>query len=349
MKRVLALLRSFDQKHWMTAAAIVALGTAIWMPDIVTTRHVFTYVVTFDITQSTNVPDVTLNGVPMSRLALARTAAHDALQRMPCGSRIGWSVFTGNRSLLLLSPIEVCAHYDVLQSSLDGIDGRMRWANASRIANGGLYSAVRQAERLGQGTAVVFITDGQEAPPRLAGDTSVLDVKRGAVNGWLIGMGGERPAPIPKSGADGRQSGYWRASDVVQTSAMPGAPIDPDSHEELSELREAYLKALANEIGFNYSRLSTPAALEAALLDPRMARPEPVATDMRWCPALVALVLLAWCFLPGLDWRRLVSDRLARESKATAPGGFWSLRAHKPHPVSDEQWVTTLVEERHRG
>ena len=74
---------------------------------------------------------------------------------------------------------------------------------------------------------------------------------------------------------------------------------DAASHEHLSELREAHLQELAHAVGLDYRRLVDADALATALLDPRFARSVPVQVDVRWMPALLALLLLAWRFRPG--------------------------------------------------
>jgi mxaL protein len=292
-------MRYLRGRWWQLPLASLLLAAAILMPPVEFRRPVFRYVVTFDITQSMDVEDVAMNGKPVSRIDFAKAAMSDVLQRLPCGSEIGWSVFTNQRSLLLLAPVEVCGNYDALLSSLDQIGGKMRWVNSSVIAQGGIYSAIRAATDLGHNTDVVFITDGQEAPPVAPNETSVRDIPQGLVHGWLIGVGGDQPAPIPKTSADGVRTGYWQADDVRQVHPEPGAPAVAESHEELSELRETYLEAVAGHLGFGYRRLVSPTSLRAPLMDTRYAHPMPVATDIRWIPALLALVLLVWRFVPA--------------------------------------------------
>jgi mxaL protein len=274
------------------AAALLLLLAAVWMPPVTMQRPVFSYMVTFDITQSMNVEDVEHAGAMVSRLALARLAMRDTLRRLPCGSLIGWSVFADYRALPLTLPVEVCSHYEELLASLDMIDGRMRWANASNIGKGVAWT-VRSAKSIGSGVSVVFITDGQEAPPlRDADPPPMAGITPGEVGGWLIGVGGTLPARIPKTDRDGNPAGFWEAGDVVQRDDGP-------SHEHLSELREAHLQSLARLMGFGYRRLMQADALATALLDSRLARSAPVQTDVRWVPALLALLLLAWRFRPG--------------------------------------------------
>ena len=291
-------------RHWMTSVALLLLLAAVAMPRVILPRDTFSYIVTFDITQSMNVEDVALNGVPVSRLVFARAAMRDALGQLPCGSKVGWSVFTGQRTLLLLPPVEVCSNFDALLSSLEGIDGRMRWTNWSRIAEGGIYSATRVAQDVGQGAAVVFITDGQEAPPVLPSDALKRDINPAQVKGWLIGVGGDQAAPIPHTDAEGNRDGYWQAEDVIQVPPVPGSATQAESHEELSELRGHYLAAVAGGIGFGYRRLLSAESLREAMIDTRFAHREPVPTDLRWCPALLALLLLTWRFAPEIGWAR---------------------------------------------
>jgi mxaL protein len=69
-------------------------------------------------------------------------------------------------------------------------------------------------------------------------------------------------------------------------------------HEELSEVREPHLRALAQEVGFEYEHLERTDTLAAAMDDPRFARRTPTPTPIGWIPALAALILLAIRFRP---------------------------------------------------
>jgi mxaL protein len=299
--------------NWPLMLALLLLALAIWPPRVQLQRPVFNWQVSFDITQSMNVEDVELNHAAVSRLTLARAAMRDVLGALPCGSKVGWSVFADYRSVVILAPVEVCSHYEELLASLERIDGRMRWANASNVSKGVTW-AVRGARSLGPDTSFVFISDGQESPPLRINETPPMtDIKAGDVKGWLIGVGGDVPVPIPKTGSSGEPAGYWRADEVVQGSAMGGAL----NHEHLSELRQDHLRSLAELVGVNYRRLNTPDALKTAMLDRRYAQHLPADTDLRWIPALLALLLLAWRFAPDFGWLRR-RHPLEQERKATA-------------------------------
>jgi mxaL protein len=310
----------FAQRQWLVVLALLLLVVSVVMPRVSQRRDIYSYIVTFDITQSMDTEDVALNDVPTSRLEFARAAMRETLGKLPCGSKIGWSVFTGQRTLLLLPPTEVCSNFDSLLSSLNAIDGRMRWTNWSRIAEGGIYSAVHTAESVGKDAAVIFVTDGQEAPPVLPSDDRVRDIASAKVRGWLIGVGGDQPASIPRTDANGNRIGYWRAQDVIQVPTVPGKPTTAESHEELSELRGQYLASVAQKIGFGYRRLVSPVSLTSAMLDKQLSHREAAATDLSWCPALLALLLLTWRFLPALGKkRRSVQTAVRQRAPAVSP------------------------------
>jgi mxaL protein len=294
-----ALIASaFDKQSRAIFLALVLLLGAWAMPTFNWPRATYDYIVVFDITQSMNVEDYKIGDSPVSRLAFAREATRRALRELPCGSRVGWGAFAEYRTLLLLAPIEVCANYDDLLASLDKIDGKMRWGNASEVRKGVFWS-VRAAKEASGHPNVIFLSDGHEAPPLAVEDHAGFDdVKPGDIHGWLIGVGGYTPRPIPRTDDQGKFTGYWRAEDVVQAdgSVDEGAA----SREHLSALREPHLRALAQRVGFEYARLAGLASVSDAMRDPRFARARPVPIDLYWLPAAAALLLLAIRFRPDL-------------------------------------------------
>ena len=290
--------RSAKPRPWKSAtwpapiAALLFLVVAICLPPINTPQTTYDYLVVFDITQSMNVEDYETNGVPESRLTFARNAVRQTLRELPCGSRVGWGIFTEYRTLVLLAPIEVCENYNDLLASLDRIDGRMRWANASQISKG-VFWALRGAHDLGGKPHVLFITDGQEAPP-LEGEGLPLfdDIKRGDIGGWLIGAGSYTPRPIPRTDADGRPIGFWHADEVVQRESSSTGHNGAPGHEQLSEVREPYLRQLANQVGFDYLHLNDRDSIRTAMLHPVFAEKRKAPTDFAWVAAAAALVTL---------------------------------------------------------
>jgi mxaL protein len=195
--------------------------------------------------------------------------------------------------------VEVCANYNDLLASLDKIDGRMRWSEASEIGKG-VYWAVKAAEESQSKPHVIFMTDGQEAPPVDPAYPSPLlgELKGSAIRGWLIGTGDYAPSPIPKFDADGKRQGYWRSYEVIQAVSTEGGSDSKVLREHLSGLREAHLQELAKLVKFGYARLANEASLSTAMKDPRLARKRKVATDVYWLPVGLALLLLARRFWP---------------------------------------------------
>jgi mxaL protein len=289
------------------ACAALLLLCAAFMPKVNLPGKTYSYIVVLDITQSMNVVDYDLGGQPVSRLAFAREAVRRSLRDLPCGSRIGWGAFAEYRTVLLLAPVEVSANYNDLLASLDRIDGRMRWANASEITKG-VYWAMRAARDVGGKPAVLFLTDGQEAPPEDGPGLPLFDdLKRGGTRGWLIGVGGYVPRRIPRTDDEDKPIGFWRADEVVQRDESPGAANSQSgagghgksrtpSHEQLSEVREPHLRSLAREVGFEYAHLDRLESVGAAMTDPRFANRKSAPTDLGWIPALGALLLLAMRF-----------------------------------------------------
>jgi mxaL protein len=278
--------------------ALLLLVAALFMPAFAVKHDTYDYIVILDITQSMDVEDYKLSGSPVSRLTFAREAARRALRELPCGSKVGWGAFAGYRTLLLLAPVEVCENYGDLLTSLAKVDGGMRWENASEITKG-VYWSMRAAKELGSHPDVIFVTDGQEAPPLDSTNPLPMfdDLKTGQVGGWLLGAGGYVPMPIPKTDDDGNREGYWHADEVIQPGdLLPGSTARGMEH--LSALREAHLQEIAHQVGWNYDRLSSPESIARAMLDKRFARQELASTDFYWVAALAALLLLAARFSP---------------------------------------------------
>ena len=282
-------------------AALALLVVAIFLPRLKLAHDTYDYIVIFDITQSMDVEDYELAGTPVSRLNYARDAVQKVLRELPCGSRVGWGAFAEYRSLLLLAPVEVCENYNDLIASLHEIDGRMRWANASEVGKG-VYWSVRVALNTESKPDVVFISDGHEAPPLDPVEPVSMpdDVQPGQIHGWVVGAGSDTPTPIPKTDEDDRRIGFWESHDVIQLVSPDGTRVV--SAEHLSSLREPHLRALAERVGFGYTRLSGTDSIRSAMRDPRFIRQSPAPTDLYWIPLSAALLLLIAHFRPD-GWR----------------------------------------------
>ena len=255
-------------ERWLLAGAATALAACLLKPGWPVERARFDHVIVLDITQSMDVQDESLDGRPVSRLLYAKHALRQTLLRLPCGSKVGWGVFTEYRSFLLFEPVEVCANLSELRSTLAHIDGRMAWSGNSEIAKG-LHSGIDVARQLPGRPSLVFVTDGHEAPPLNPLHRPSFDDKPGEVAGLIVGVGDVRPSPIPKIDAGGHPLGFWQADEVAQTdlygdrrgasvsgermtedgaaAPAPALGATPGS-EHLSALREPYLRLLTDEV-----------------------------------------------------------------------------------------------------
>ena len=287
------LRRLFAVHNLPLLLAVPLLVASVMNLPLTREQPAYTLQVTFDITQSMNVKDATAGGIAISRLALAKAAAETLLLSLPCGSRIGWSVFTGHRVTLLVIPLEVCAHHDGLLKSLGNIDGRMRWIEASNIGKG-LFQGMRIARHTGDEVDIVFISDGHEAPPLDKGLSGMPATTGVEVRGLVVGVGGDSLLPIPRIDPEGRLLGYWEQDDVLQRSDLPPG----ESREHLSRLYQDHLIRLAQQARLSYVRLDSQARLAEAVGTSGLAKTEIVQADFHWLPAWLALLLLCVRFMP---------------------------------------------------
>jgi mxaL protein len=314
MRQTLRWLRSRGPRfHFLLAACLVLALTAL-RPAAKLPRETYGLVFILDITQSMNTPDMRLSGAPATRLAAAKAALRQALADLPCGSEAGLGVFTEYRSFLLLAPVEVCSGYAELVATLERLDWRMGWAGASQVGKG-LHFGLELARALEPRPALVFLTDGHEAPPVDPLTRYPVENAPPRVQGMIVGVGGDALVPIPKFDMEGNDLGFWDEDEVRQLS-VPGTGAgnaDPQMQaqaaqrlkrgaEHLSSLKEPHLRELASEAGIAYARLTSPESLLQALQRPEFARSRPVDTDLRWALAAAALLALALSYMP--TWQR---------------------------------------------
>ena len=68
--------------------------------------------------------------------------------------------------------------------------------------------------------------------------------------------------------------------------------------EHLSALRETHLRAIAQQVGFDYATLTDADTLTRAMKNADAAVSRPVPTDLSWLPAALALIVLIARFRP---------------------------------------------------
>lgn len=281
-------------KNILILLALIALLISVFLKPFVIPRPVYSFQVTFDLSHSMEVEDHQFNGASISRLDASKKAAEELLQSLPCGSRMGWSVFARRRVVSLIAPVEVCEHYAGLMSSLSFIDSEMRWANASGVGKG-LHQSIRAIDTMKDATRIIFFTDGQEAPPLRSGDRGMPKTDRFSVSGLVVGVGGLNPVRIPKTkDADGNITSYWQRHEVVQKPDSPAS----QSNEELSSRQDVHLSKLGRLAELIYLPMDSTEQLRDTAMVDTLSESKDVPVNLRWIPAALALLFLCIRFLP---------------------------------------------------
>ncbi len=326
----------------MLLLAALSLAAALFHPKLTLVRGVFNNIFIIDVTQSMNVPDYRIDGKPVSRLEFVKQSVRYTIKNLPCGSRAGLGIFTEYRSYLLLAPVDTCANYSELSGLLDNMNGQMAWVGGSEIAKG-ISFGFKIIKKLPDKPGLIFISDGQEAPPVNPKYRIDMETKPGAVRGMLVGAGGLVAQAIPKYDKAGNLLGLWNADDVMQTDlytqeALDGGAVTDvtaaksdkkkvEGTEHMSALREAYLQTLATESGIGYHRLENTEQFFSAMESPSMAGANPSETDVAHFLAIAALtaltLLYAWpliekCFRFCRQMIRRIKTPARREIKSAA-------------------------------
>jgi mxaL protein len=303
-----------DRRFWLVIAATVCLGVALARPRIPLTRPSYNLIVVLDITGSMNTRDQRIADKPASRLEYAKLTLRQMLGALPCQSRAALAIFTERRTFLLSEPVEICANYPALDGTISHLDWRMAWEGDSHVSKG-LSHALALAGSLD--ADLVFLTDGQEAPPLPEGWEDSFEAGDGSAKGVIAGVGGHVLSPIPKFDPTGREVGFYNADDVPHESRVGGPPKGAENREgwhprnaphgassalgteHLSSVREDHLKLLAGKTGLGYVHLESAATLAEALTTSARPRPVRIPHDIAALPAAVALALLIAAYLPG--------------------------------------------------
>jgi mxaL protein len=310
-----------DMRFWLLLAALLFFLGAVIIPPAREEAKAIDVLFTIDITGSMNTRDYREHGQPVSRLTHIKSVLTQTLADLPCQSRVGLALFAERRIFLLFEPIEVCANFAPILGTISALDWREGWEGDSHIADG-LYRAVALASDLR--ADLVFMTDGQEAPPLPWSGGPTFDGKPGAVKGLITGVGGYALSPIPKYDDSGREIGFYGEGDVLQESRFglpppdavhrpgynprnaPFGDVHVNNNEHLSSVREPYLKSLAQRTGMAYTHLTEAQDFIDALRVHSTGHPVIVTTSRG--PALAALGLFClacvYVVVPLVLWLR---------------------------------------------
>ena len=305
-----------DYRFYFLLISFSSMLLMFMFPQRLENKSVYNLTVIVDITRSMNATDYEKDAKPISRLEFMKQSLRELLLDLPCESTISLGVFTERRSALLFEPIEVCSGLTEIESTINALNWRMAWAADSRISQG-LKQTIESLKK--SDSTLVFMTDGQEAPPinpRYAPDLAALKDK---MKGMIIGVGGLQAVPIPKFNERGEKIGFYTADDVPHRSTFGESNLNPETiegfdprnapfgknavvgSEHLSALQEGYLQQLTQAIGFHYVRLVDSGNLKRALDEAQLSKIKAVQTDQRWKFATIALFFLTLQFMVNLS------------------------------------------------
>ena len=312
MKRVLNLLRENHETALYVGAASLLL-LALVKPHIQLKQDVHNYLLLADVSQSMNAEDVKLNGQVVSRMAYTRHLMKKIVETSPCGTYVSVGVFASDAVALLVTPLEVCANYDVLNDSIDHLEWRMAWKGDSRVGMG-VRAAASMFDYLNVPAQLMFFTDGDEAPTlnvTIKQDLSGVQIGQNVV---FVGVGGAENVPVPRYNAKNSWLGFWPAGDnhsqgggVLYTDTSQDEPDPPVASAEfdryLSNMDADYLKQLASEISGKYIEGQDKPEFYEYVQQQKPAASFVTAYSMRWIYLILAGILIILTYLPNALYR----------------------------------------------
>ncbi|AFI84338.1 VWA domain-containing protein [Methylophaga nitratireducenticrescens] len=300
---------SYPKRIFLTALvmliSLLMIMAALWLPEVDREIEVMDSLFVIDITDSMNVEDARFGKQTINRLEWAKEYTRQSILSMPCGSHAGLAIFSEARSLILMTPVEVCTNYHDLMQMLSQFHPTMAWARSSEVSKA-LYTSIRQAKEITPQPTVVFLTDGHEAPPVHEKLFPKFTDTPGEVPGVIVGIGGSDLVPIPKTNEFGEIEGYWEINEVMHKDVYASSRGDAAElnnnrprTEHLSSQKKSHMETVARRIGFEFiSSPKSPQHLIKEMQKISDSRQQPVKYDLFVWLATIALILLVLVFLP---------------------------------------------------
>lgn len=320
MKKFVAVLKD-NAETMLYVAAVILLLLALIKPEIQLKQEVHNYLLIADVSQSMNAEDVQLNGQNVSRMAYTRHLMTKIVETSPCGTYISLGVFASNNVALLITPLEVCANYDVINDTIAHIEWRMAWKGDSRLTVG-VRAAAHLFDSLNVPAKLLFFTDGDEAPKLNVTIRQNLDGVQIGKNTVFVGVGGDKHVAVPRFNAANKWVGFWPSGD--NNTGAAGANYadtsmdDPDPvvaaaeyDQYLSRLDAEHLQSLASEIKAQYVEGKDTAAFYQFVQAQKPAANFVTAYSIRWIYLLLAALLIIATYVPSA--LRLLRGRTKRQ------------------------------------
>lgn len=303
MRKLMIILKR-NKDSALLGGALLLLIVAMFKPTVPIKHNIYTYLLVADISQSMNTPDMKISGKAATRIEQTQKLMHEIISSLPCGTKVGISLFAGVSTAALYHPIEVCENFHAIQDTIDHLDWRTAWSGNSRIREN-LYSISRTVRSFPETAQVVFFTDGEEAPRLHVFNTTDLAGLQDAEDWLFVGIGSEEGAAIPKLSEDNQVIGFWSNESfalqpgIAQISesniGTRNDSIASGEHDRyISKLDEAYLKEISKEVGGIYVRGDNIHNVLGAMKLQKPARRDIAPFGIGWVlSSLAGLLLLA--------------------------------------------------------
>lgn len=300
----------------LLGSALLLLFVAMFRPTVPVKHNIYTYMFVADISQSMNTPDVKkLGGKKITRMEHTQQLMHEVMSSLPCGTKVGISLFAGVSTAALYHPIEVCENFHAIKDTIDHLDWRTAWSGNSRIREN-LYSISRTIRAFPETAQVVFFTDGEEAPNLHVFNTKDLAGVQDAEDWLFVGIGSKEGAAIPKLSQDNQVIGYWSNESfalqpgIAQISesniGTRNDSIASGEHDRyISKMNESYLKEISAEVGGLYVHGDTVQHLLSAMKLQKPARRGIAPFNIDWILASLAGLLLLAAYLSKHPLKRM--------------------------------------------
>lgn len=313
MKNIVSIVKE-NYETLLYISAILLLSLALIKPEIQMKQEVHNYLLVADVTQSMNAEDAKLDNKNVSRIAYTRHLMKKIVDTSSCGTYISVGIFASDNVALLITPLEVCANYDVIKDTIDHLEWRMAWKGNSRLSFG-VRAAANTFDSLNVPAQMLFFTDGDEAPRvnvTIKQDLSGIQIGKNFI---FVGVGAETKVAVPRYNSANKKVGYWPISDNNNAGAVGVTYSDPSSDEPdpsvasaeydrfLSQLEGDYLKSLAGEIKAKYILGQNTPEFYEFVQQQKPAASFVTAYSIRWIYLLLAIFLIFSSYIPNILFR----------------------------------------------
>jgi mxaL protein len=313
MNRLLMVLKSNYETVFYAIAAILLL-LALIKPEIQLKQEVHNYLLIADVSQSMNAEDVQLNNKNVSRIAYTRHLMTKIVETSPCGTYISVGVFASDNVALLITPLEVCANYDVITDTIAHIEWRMAWKGDSRLTVG-VRAAAHLFDSLNVPAKLLFFTDGDEAPKLNVTIRQNLDGVQIGKHTVFVGVGGEKHVAVPRFNSANKWIGFWPSGEnntagggvnYADTSLDDPDPVVAyaEYDQYLSKLEAEHLEELAAEIKAQYVEGKNTPEFYQFVQQQKPAASFVTAYSIRWIYLLLAALSIVATYIPNAIARR---------------------------------------------